>query len=158
MLKRVLFLFAIGMLMLMPALGCASTSSNEAQQVKPVIYSFAAVSQTVQVGQAPQFVYKVGNTKSITITAPDGSVVAKETIPATRGVYPANFKGAKFGDPAKLVNKFGSSETQIFTLTAANDDGQATATCSVTVVPATQQQGVPTPQQQGVPTPTPSTK
>jgi hypothetical protein len=151
MLKRVLFLFAIGMLMLMPALGCASTSSNEAKLEKPVIYNFSAVSSTVKGSVEPQFNYQVStNTKSIKIIGPDGAVIIETPVAAdgnpvirvgglqlqTTGVYPANFKGAAFGKPAKQINKQLPSEKQVFTLTASNDAGQATATCSITVVSA----------------------
>lgn len=147
--KRVLFVFAMGMLLLMPVLGCADTSSNEMQVRKglsavPTISNFSAVSSSVPLGGTPQFDFVVSlNTQSIKMIGPDGSVIfdlptaadgdtiIKPTDPkSTKGVYPANFKGAAYGEPSKII----APATQIFTLTATNDFGTAKATCTIYMI------------------------
>jgi hypothetical protein len=148
LMKRVLFLFSIVMLLLTPVLGCADASSNEAKIEKPVsskmIITFAPVSPTYETGQAPQFNYEVSsNTKSIQFIGPNGDVfieapveaggnaVLKPKEPSLKGVYPANFKGAAFGQPAKMV---GDIQILKYTMVATRDGAQDSTSTSIKII------------------------
>ena len=119
----------------------------------PVIKSFTVEDETIEPGESPRFLFEVSNASAITIrqggevvfeieaTAAPGTEGASRqhlgnvvhALPAggtqpdhpyPAGVYPANFKGASFGEPAKCVWKFDEEKEDTAELEVRSWDGQ----------------------------------